>query len=270
MDAKRKEVDIMSYYGYVRVSTETQVEKGYGLDTQRKAIDDYCKSNGIELSGMFSDEGISGTIADRDGLSALISAMNKNDSVIVLNTSRLWRSDSVKVLVHHELKKESCKIISIEQPTYDIYSTDPNDFLFNGMMELLDQYERLTITKKLAKGRVTKASKGEKSCGSAPYGYKWQDKEIVIDYNNDMVVRQIFTWFAENQSLSVTAGLAEAKGYKTSTGRDFSKQSISNMLHNDFYIGIVTHGGQKYHGKHDPIVDRDLFMRCNPGYELAA
>jgi len=253
----------MKYYGYKRVSTPTQEKKGYGLDTQDTAIKDYCEKNNIELSGMFEDAGISGTSAERDGLNELLEILQKDDVVIVLNTSRLWRSDSVKVLIHHELKKDNVQIKSIEQPNYDIYTKDPNDFLFNGMMELLDQYERMTISKKLAKGRKTKARNGSKSCGTAPFGYRWQDAKIVIDWNNNLIVQDIFSMFAECGNLSEVARRCAEKGYKTTQGNDFSKKTISNMLHNDFYSGIVTHAGKKTQGTHEPIIDRELFEQIN-------
>jgi DNA invertase Pin-like site-specific DNA recombinase len=134
------------------------------------------------------------------------------------------------------------------------------------MQELLDMYDKMQITKKLAAGRRTKAKAGSKACGSAPYGYKWDDANIVIDYNNHLVVQDIYRIFADTHSVTATAATTKAKGYKTSTGRDFSKQSISNMIHNDFYIGIVTHDGKKYHGTHDPIIGTELFMSCNPKY----
>ncbi len=60
--------------------------------------------------------------------------------MIVLNTSRLWRNDTVKVLIQRELKKVKADIVSIELLTYSIYNKDLNDFLIKGMMELLDQY----------------------------------------------------------------------------------------------------------------------------------
>src|SRR5574344_83547 len=187
----------MKYYGYTRVSTQTQAEHGQGLDTQLNAIEEYANNNNLQLSATFTDAGISGTETDRQGLNDLLSVLDKNDTVIVLNTSRLWRSDTVKVLVQHEFKKDNVKIVSIEQPNYDMYTKDPNDFLFNGMMELLDQYERMTISKKLAKGRKTKARNGSKSCGTAPFAYKWQDAQIVIDYNNHLIVQDIFAMYAE-------------------------------------------------------------------------
>ena len=43
------------YYAYLRVSTETQAEKGGGLETQRQNIEKYCTTHGIELAATFTD-----------------------------------------------------------------------------------------------------------------------------------------------------------------------------------------------------------------------
>ncbi len=252
----------MAYYSYCRVSTSAQAEKGQGLDTQKNQIQRYCMDKGINLTESFTDAGISGTTADRDGLNELLSVLNENDTVIVANTSRLWRSDSVKVLLHHELKKNHVNIVSVEQPTYDIYTQDPNDFLFNGMMELLDQYERMTICKKLARGRKTKARNGSKACGTAPFGYKWQDNQIVIDYNNNLVIQSIYDAYSHSKSYSQVKRMLDEKGLFTSTGKAFSVQAIKNIIANDFYTGIVTHAGKKSQGTHEPIISRELWDSC--------
>jgi len=36
-------------YGYLRVSTTTQVDEGFSLDHQRQAIKDYCKTRSLHL-----------------------------------------------------------------------------------------------------------------------------------------------------------------------------------------------------------------------------
>lgn len=249
----------MKYYAYYRVSTQSQAEQN-GIEMQIAEVEKYCHENSIELSGSFVDEGISGTRADREGLNDLLATLDKEDRVIVLNTSRLWRNDSVKVMIHHEMKKSGADIVSIEQKTYSIYSKDPNDFLFNGMMELLDQYERMTISMKLAKGRKARAKTGNKPCGTAPYGYRWDGNDIMVDFNNNLVVKDIFDMCLEfNGNMSKIRRACIEKGYKTATGKDFSVQAIKNILHNDFYIGVVTYAGKKIAGQHEAIIENGLF-----------
>lgn len=248
----------MRYYAYYRVSTETQVDNN-GIEMQVFEIDKYCKANGITLAGAFKDEGVSGTREERDGLYDLLAVLDKGDRVVVQNTSRLWRDDNVKVFVHREMKRIQCDVVSIENPRYSIYKKDPQDKFFNAIMEALDEYDRDLIAMKLAKGRKARANGGCKPCGAAPYGYKWQGNEIVIDYNNHLVVKDIYEQFISLGSIGKVKKHCDAMGYKTARGNDFSIQSIKNILVNDFYIGVVTYAGKKTDGSHEPIISRDVF-----------
>jgi site-specific DNA recombinase len=258
----------MNIIGYVRVSTQGQAKDGYSLAYQQNEIRSYCQEQGWNLITIFSDEGISGAKVnedalevDRIGFQTMLSTLTSQsiDAVVVLNTSRLWRSDIVKVLVHREFKKHGVDVRSIEQPTYSIQKKDPNDFLINGLMELLDQYQRLEIALKLGRGRNQKAQQGGYAGGRATFGYmaKKGQKCIQVDEKQAQTVRRVFQLKEHHPAWSLTH-IAEAlneEGFKTQQDSMFTKVQIKRILDKrDFYSGTYRYGDIKATGLHEAIL----------------
>ena len=258
------------FYGYCRVSTETQAEKGYGLEAQEKEIRKYAAGRGLELEGMFLDAGISGNLKDtdedeaiskREGLMEMLALLEKGDTVIVLNTSRLWRSDMTKATIRRELMKRGAEIVSVEQPKYNLYTKDPNDYLINAIMEALDVYERMSISLKLARGRTIKARGGDKPAGVAPFGYQYSadKKHIEIEPEEAQAVRMIFTEGQKGLSLNQVAEYLNAREIKTRRGKSWSPGNVQVIMRNRFYIGELMHQGKPIKGNHEPIISKVQF-----------
>lgn len=263
--------------GYIRVSTETQ-EKGFGLDTQEREIRRYCAENGINLEKVFVDAGLSGAVKDtedddainkRPGLIDLLASMQDGGKVIVLNTSRLWRSDVAKVIIRRELMKHHIQVVSIENPSYDLYTTNPNDRFMTGIMELMDEWERLTIAVKLAKGRTTKAKGGDKPAGVMPYGYKYSidKKHTEVEPEEAKVIKRIFSEAQKGNSLGKIAKGLDADGITTRQGKNWSAGSIQVILRNRFYIGELTHKGKTIQGNHEPLISKVQFGKVAAALE---
>lgn len=263
----------MSVYGYVRVSTETQAEKGYGLDAQQETIRKYSDANGLTIKRLFIDAGISGAMSDTDddevitkrtGLMDLLAAIETGDTVIVHNTSRIWRSDLAKALIRRMLKKKKIKLISVEQPHYDMYAANPNERLIEVITEALDEWERSTIALKLARGRTTKANGGDKPAGVCPFGYRYtaDKKHVEVDPAEAAIVRSIFTEGQKGQSLQQIADGLNRKGVNTRRGKRWSSGSVQAILRNRFYIGDLLHQEKYIKGNHEPIISKVQFGKC--------
>ena len=266
------------YYGYIRVSTETQAEKGGGLAVQEKAIRDYATENSITITRIFKDAGISGTKESRPELDKLlIETIKEGDVIIVHNTSRLWRDIFAQATIMKAVMNAKANIRSIDDPDFDVYKymTDPNNFMISSMMGMLDQWERMTIARKLARGRSTKATKGDKPAGVCPFGYQYADdkKSVVINQDEAQIVKYIFSEAQKGSSLQKIADSLNEKGIQTrysgqerktkrgnvTVSGEWKRGTIHSILHNRFYIGELEHSGQVIKGNHEAIISKVQF-----------
>lgn len=256
-------------FGYVRVSAEDQLVE-YNLTTQVDKIETYCKKNEWTLVHIFRDIAVSHDgdptfiEVDRKGLHSMVAALSeiKIDYIVTYDTSRLWRNDITKVILHKELKKSSVDIRSIEEPAYSVRNTDPNDFL---MMELLDQYDRYSFNRKLQKGKrnsIVPRLFGGKSC---PMGYKVNhisgNSIVEIDIEKAEIIELIFTKFLEIKSVPKVKDYLDKSGYVTNKGKTFSTTAIKTILKNPFYTGTIIHGFVEHKGLHAPIITHAMFKK---------
>ena len=254
----------MSIYAYMRTSTKTQAQKN-GSQCQRAVISEYCEKNDMTIDGWFDDEGITGTTIERPELIKMLQSLKENDTVIVSGVSRLWRSESVKAVVKKLFCDKNVEIIDVDHPWYSLYRDETNvlEELLGLYVEFNSILERKQLVRQFSESRRSKAKAGHKPCGIAPYGYKWDGNEIIVDRDNYLTVIDIFEKYIEFRSLQKLKNYCDKKGYKTSSGKCFSKQALKNIIENDFYTGIVTYDGNKVKGAHHVFLSEDLYGRAN-------
>lgn len=157
-------------FGYVRVSTEGQVEEGVSLAAQREKIAAYCSLHGLELVAVEGDEGLSGRRADnRPALQRALTAACKAKGVLVVySLSRLARSTRDCIDIAERLKRSGAGLASITEKL-DTASA-MGEFFFT-LMAALGQLERGQVSERTRGVMGHLRRQGRRISGIVPYGY---------------------------------------------------------------------------------------------------
>lgn len=132
--------------GYVRVSTEDQ-----RVDLQMHAL------SHAGCVRIFRDQGVSGRIFQRKGLSAALSALEPGDTLVVWRLDRLGRSLSGLVLLMEELGAKNVGFCSLSE---NIDTNSSGGRLIFHMMAALAEFERSLISERTRAGMLA-----AKQCG---------------------------------------------------------------------------------------------------------
>ena len=252
---------------YIRVSTESQVKNGEGLNIQRQEIENYCKKNKINLKKTFVDEAQSGGNEKRQGIYDLLeyTQNNKIDKVIVYKIDRLSRDTMYGLFVRKELKKVDVELLSIKEES--LSGNDPMAELMNTIVLAFATFEKNTISDRMLSGRKEKAKTlKQKASGNCPFGYIYEynsqgkQPKVIINGEQTKTVKAMFKLYLnDNYSLQKIANYLNENGIKTTRGNVWSKQAVKVVLSNEFYTGALTFGDIEQKGEHEAIINKIIF-----------
>jgi hypothetical protein len=121
------------------------------------------------------------------------------------------------------------------------------------------QFEREVTAERIRDKVAASRRKGMWMGGVPPYGYRVENRKLIIDEEAAAHVRWIFTRFIEIGSCTVLASEVGARGLGTPRGNRIDKKYLYRMLSNRAYLGEAVHKGDSYPGEHDAIVDRETW-----------
>jgi len=172
----------MKVFGYIRVSTEKQADKGQSLEVQRKKIQTYCDLYNLELVDIIADEGASAKSLDRSGMQSMLSRIGQNEGegVVVMKLDRLTRSmpDLHQLL---DTVFNTNQLFSVQE---QVDTRTPAGRLVLNILMSVAQWQREEIGKQVKQGMQAKKNKGEYTGGKAPLGWK------KVKGNNELVPKK--------------------------------------------------------------------------------
>ncbi len=261
---------------YLRVSTAAQANtdydvEGYSIPAQRDACMRKAESLDAEIVEEFVDRGESARSAERPGLQALlarIETVHDIDYVIVHKVDRLARSRIDDVAITLALKKAGVTLVS----TTENIDETPSGKLLHGIMATIAEFYSQNLATEAKKGMRQKAKSGGTPY-LAPVGYLnarevmdgREIRMVVVDEQRAHFVKWAFSAYASGEwsirDLAVELadrGLRKPASPKR-PARPLARSNVAKMLGNRYYVGVVTWEGVDYPGRHEPLIDEDVF-----------
>lgn len=265
---------------YCRVSSDSADQK-HSFATQIKYFMDYCKRNPeYELVDIYADEGISGTsMFKRDEFNRMIldCENGKIDRIITKSVSRFARNTEELLLILRKLKSLNVSVYFEEQ---DIDTNRINAEMIVTFPGMAAEQESRSVSDNLRWSCRKRMEQGEFFGNYVAYGYKLENKALVINEDEAVIVREIFDMYLNGIGKSTIAQTLNRKGVPTRENRKaWYTSTISYILTNERYKGDsllqkkfnsetlphkhIRNKGQlnKYYieNSHPPIIERDIF-----------
>ena len=210
---------------YTRVSTDNQAEVEFNsCEAQEAKIKSFISSQeNMEIFKVYSDAGFTGANVNRPALNELLSDIeqNKINLVISYKIDRLTRSPKDFYQLIELFDKCGVDFISVTE-RFD--TSTPSGRLLRNIMLTFAQFERELTSERTKDKMLERAQKGMWNGGIVPFGYKAENKKLVINEDESKIVCLIYERYITNNP---TADIAKEAG--------LTKSRIYTILRNHIY-----------------------------------
>lgn len=239
---------------YLRVSTEAQADEGYSLAAQGEKLEAYCRMKGIERFRRYVDGGFSGSNLSRPAMAELIEAIRGGmvERVVVYKLDRLSRSQKDTLyLIEDVFLPHAVDFVSINE---NIDTGSPYGRAMIGILSAFAQLERENIFLRTRMGMRERVKQGYwPGGGKIPFGYDYDAAQGILVPNRDAdTVREIYARYLAGQS---TGRIARELGLRY-------EQLVRQILSRESNTGVIVYKGERYPGRHEPLIDRETFARA--------
>jgi len=258
---------------YTRKSSEEGLEQEFNsLDAQREACEAYVLSQAGEgwapLQEMYDDGGFSGGSMERPALKRLLAdaAHGRIDVIVVYKIDRLTRSLADFAKMVEIFDRHGVSFVSVTQAFNT--TTSMGRLTLNVLLSFA-QFEREVTGERIRDKIAASKAKGMWMGGVVPLGYEARERSLIIVPTEAELVRSIFRSYLEFASVHDLKRRLDAQGIvskvrtsrrgRTSGGQSFGRGALFHMLRNRIYLGEISHKGRIYPGRHEAIVDEQLF-----------
>ncbi len=250
---------------YVRVSTDEQAERGFSLRDQQARLDVWCAREGIEVAGVWIEDGASAKTFERPQWRRLLAVAESGrtppfDAVVVVKWDRFSRDATGALGMIRRLDARGVVVQAIEQP---IDPAVPEQLLMLAIYVAAPEVENRRRSQSVKAG-MRRAMKEGRWMHAPPAGYvrgrDAGDRYLIVPGPMADVVREAFRRAGETDEPmeSIRRSLATA-------GLAVERNRFTRLLRSPLYTGrivIPAWGGEpetEVAGLHEPLVSAEAF-----------
>ncbi|GLZ30822.1 recombinase [Lentzea sp. NBRC 105346] len=262
---------------YLRVSSKGQVEtdynpEGISIPAQREACLRKARDMGVTVIDEYVEPGRSALeMTKREAFQRMLARVRSQgdvDVIIVYQLSRMARNRYDDAIVMADLRKRGVTLISATEAIDDT----PVGQLMHGILATFNEYQSRQSGADIAYKMGKKARNGG-TLGRAKLGYLNHIdhsegrviRTIIVDPERASFVQLGFELFATGDyTQEELADELYDRGLRTRATRrhpskKVSENKISQMLRDRYYLGYVEYEGEEIRGRHEALIDEDLF-----------
>lgn len=239
---------------YARYSSSSQTEQS--IDGQLRVCREYAERNKINIIGEYIDRALTGTNDKRPEFQKMIenAGSKEFEQILVYKLDRFSRDKYDNVVYKHKLAQFGVKVVSATEAISDT----PEGAVMEGLLEMFAEMYSKELSQKVKRGIRESVIKGNFIGGHVLYGYKVEDKKLVIDEETAPAIRYLFEEYANGKSKKQIVKDLNEKGYRIKN-KSFTYNSLQNNLRNAKYAGIFDNGKLQNENYCPAIIDKKLF-----------
>lgn len=252
--------------GYVRVSSVRgrEGESFLSPDLQREKIEAWASYRGYTIDCFYTDLDQSGRTMKRPEFERLMADARRGqfDAVVVYRLTRFARSVRGASNALDELLEHGVDLVSVSE---DIDTTTAGGKLTRAIFLALSEFESDRIGEEWRNVHANRRGRGIAHVAKRMYGFETSHAAIdgVIEAEAE-AVRLIFDLRVKGLGYGAIRRALFERGFRpTGGGTHFGLSTITQMIQNPLYAGMMRVDGELVRARHEAIVGLDLWRAVN-------